>query len=81
MPNVRYKDHERRRKQRIKSLCKEHMGDALNGLLLLENEAVKKYMIMHPSQNYLSTNTPETGTLISLPKQAVCIWNAFLGKV
>lgn len=57
------------------------MGDALNGLLLLENEAVRQYLVIHPSQMYLSTNAPETGTDISLPKQPTVSLNAALGMV
>ena len=45
-------------------------GDAMNGLLLLEKEAVLNSLDIHPSQTYLSSNEASLEKTIALPKQA-----------
>ena len=53
-------------------------GDALNGFLILENEASKAYEVLHPSQRILAPNEPNLSTTIDLPKQILLQMNTFL---
>ena len=56
-------------------------GDALNGLLLLETEAVEAYRILEVANRYPSTNAPTMGTNITLPNATLICANGFLGQV
>lgn len=56
-------------------------GDELHGVLLLENQMVRKTMKIHPSQMYTSMNGPGIGTDITLPHQTSITWNSFLGRL
>lgn len=57
------------------------MGDALNGIYVIETEAVRGLYILHPSQRYLDTNRLGVGTNITLPDQTFIAWNSYLGTV
>lgn len=56
-------------------------GDSLNSLLLMESDAVRKFLAQHPSNYYLSTSEPAIDTAISLPKQPTINLAAFQGYV
>lgn len=57
-------------------------GDALNGILLIEADAVEKaYNILHPSNRYVDPNSPNVSESITLPNQSLIISNTFLGMV
>ena len=45
-------------------------GDAMNGLLLIEKNAVMNCLSLHPSVTYLSSKKPSLENTITLPKQA-----------
>ncbi len=56
-------------------------GDEMNGFLLLETDAVEKFMIMHPAHNYMSRNRLEVTSMLSIPKTSLLIGNTFLNQV
>jgi len=54
-------------------------GDAMNGWLILEREALHKgFRHLEPAQRHRSTDAPILDTSITLPSQAFVICNAFL---
>jgi hypothetical protein len=65
----------------LKRFNGDYDGDELHGLLILENDMVRKLLKIHPSQMYTSTNGVGIGTDITLPHQTSIAWNSFLDRV
>ena len=56
-------------------------GDALNGVLLIEDAAADAYAILAPHMRLRSTNTSQIGTNITLPNQSLVVVNNWLESV
>lgn len=57
----------------------DYDGDEMNGLLIIEMDAVKDFMAMHPANLYLSPNAPEVTSMIKIPVNMLISANHFLG--
>jgi hypothetical protein len=56
-------------------------GDEMNGVRLVEMDAVEHFMVLHPAMRVLSTNETGFGTNMSLAKEMFIVANTFLGVV
>lgn len=55
-------------------------GDEMAGVLIVETDAVEQFVVFHPSNRVLSTNTIGSGTSMSLPKASFIVADAFLNS-
>ncbi len=53
-------------------------GDAMNGVLLIEDAAIEAYLILAPHMRLRSTNRAEIGTNITIPNQSLIVVNHWL---
>lgn len=56
-------------------------GDAMNGFRIPEMDMVKKFMVMNPSNLYLSRNELKVTNLLTIPKISLLSLNRFLRRV